>query len=138
MRPSGTAQELAQRRQRAAALFAEDWTNAQIAARLGTTPQSVGRWRRQWEAGGDEALAPKPTPGRPSRLSARQKRGLRQRLLSGARRQGFATDLWTGRRARELIRRCYGVEYHIGYVDRLLTQLGFSPSETRASRRRAR
>ena len=100
MRPSGTAQELAQRRRRAAALFAEGWTNPQIADRLGTTPQSVGRWRRQWEAGGDAAMAPKPTPGRPGRLTARQKRGLRHRLLSGARKQAFATDLWTGRRAR--------------------------------------
>ena len=136
MRPHGTAKELERRRLSAAPLFEQGCSNALIARRLRATPEAVGRWRRRYQRGGAAALRAKPTPGRPPKLNGHQRRGLRQRLLNGARANGFATDLWTLRRVRQLIGRCYGVHYHVGHLGKLLNGLGFSPSETRASRRR--
>jgi len=129
MRPHGSASELERRRLSAVPLFEQGCSDTQIAHRLGVRAPSVGRWRYRYERGGEAALRAKPTPGRPSKLSARQTRGLRQRLMKGARVNGFATDLWTLRRVQQLIRRCYGVEYHVGHLSKLLHQLGFSPSE---------
>ena len=101
-------------------------TNTEIAEMLDTTPQSVGRWRRTYQKQGDAGLAAKPAPGRPPRLSARQKQRLAVRLLKGARANGFATDLWTCPRIVELIARRYGVRYHVDHIPRLMASLGFS------------
>lgn len=126
MRPQGSAQELERRRRRAVELMRQGHSNTQIAERLGTTPQSVGRWRRAHQKRGDAALAAKPAPGRPPRLSPRQKQRLVARLLKGARANGFATDLWTCPRIVELIARRYGVRYHVDHIPRLMASLGFS------------
>jgi transposase len=126
MRPQGSAEELEHRRRRAVELMRQGHSNTQIAERLGTTPQSVGRWRRVHQKRGDTALVAKPAPGRPSRLSPRQKQSLVARLLKGARANGFATDLWTCPRIAELIARRYGVHYHVDHISRLMGSLGFS------------
>jgi len=126
MRPHGSAAELERRRRQAIALADQGCSSPEIAQRLGTTRQSVNAWRRAYAKGGAAALAAEPAPGRPSRLSARQRRGLVTRLLKGARANGFATDLWTCGRITELIDRCYGVQYHPDHMCRLLPGLGFS------------
>ena len=118
-----------QRRRRAVALLLDDHPVAIVAQRVGATPRSVRRWLQMYEDGGDQALSAKSAPGRPSKLSPRQKDGLRRRLLKGAKAQGFTTDLWTLPRVRDLIKRCYGVTYHVDHLGRLLHELNFSPSE---------
>ena len=75
----------------------------------------------------------KPVPGRPPKLSARQRQGLVQCLLKGAVAFGFATDLWTCPRIAQLIEQRYGVHYHVDAIPRLMASLGFSPSEARAA-----
>jgi len=138
MRPHGSPKELERRRYKAVTLLRDGHSVNHVARRVAATPKSVRQWWREYTYNGAEGLKAKPARGRPSKLTVRQKRGLRQRLMRGARSQGFATDLWTGRRVQQLIDRCYGVEYHHCHVDWMLQQLGFSPSKARASRRRAR
>jgi transposase len=58
-------------------------------------------------------------------------------LLKGATALGFGTDLWTCPRIARLIQERYGVHYHVDAIPRLMAGLGFSPSETRVSSRRA-
>ena len=135
MRPHGCAKELERRRLSATPLFEQGCSDLEIATRLGTTPQSVGRWRRRYRRGGEAALQARPTPGRPQKLTGQQRHGLRRRLMAGALKQGFGTELWTAPRVQRLIDQCYGVHYHVAHVPKLLTWLGFSPSEARASRR---
>jgi putative transposase len=69
----------------------------------------------------------KPTPGRPSKLTARHKRRLEALLLKGAQAAGFDTELWTCPRVAELVQRRFGVDYHVDHVGRLLHELGWSP-----------
>lgn len=137
MRPYGSAKALERRRFAAGSLFDQGWSNGRIALRLGATPQAVGRWRSRYKRGGEAALRALPTPGRPAKLTGRQKQGLRRRLLAGALKQGFHTDLWTAPRVQRLIEECYEVHYHVDHVPKLLASIGFSPSEARASRHRA-
>ena len=137
MRPHGTPEQLEQRRRKAVALREQGVGPSQIARRLNTTPQSVCQWVREHRRGGDEALAAKPASGRPSKLSARQRRGLVSCLLKGATAFGFGTDLWTGPRIARLIEQRYQVSYHVDAIPRLMPSLDFSPSEARTPRRRA-
>lgn len=126
MRPKGTAAELERRRRRAIALLEEGKTQAAVAEALGTSEASVSRWREAYEQGGQTALAAKPHPGKPSRLTASQRRRLASLLLQGARKHGYSTELWTLGRVAELIAVKFGVEYHPGHVWYVLRGMGWS------------
>jgi transposase len=126
MRPPGSSESLESRRHQAVELDKQGLSQGEIAQRLKTTPQSVGRWLRAYRRGGAARLAAKPTPGRPPRLNALQRRRLRSRLIRGALANGYETDLWTCPRIVELIQRCYGVAYHVDHIPRLMARMGFS------------
>lgn len=137
MRPHGTQKTLEQRRQKAVELMQQGYDDVSIAQRLNTTRQSVWRWRKAYKRRGEKALAHKLVPGRPARLSHQQKRGLIARLVKGPLAHGFATDLWTCPRIAQVIEECYGVQYHVDHIPRLLANLGFScqKPERRATER---
>jgi len=84
------------------------------------------RWRDAMDSGGTEALRAKPAPGRPPKLTAKQKAKLVELLGQGAMAHGYRTDLWTTQRISALIERRLGVKYHRNHVGKLLRQLGWS------------
>jgi transposase len=129
MRTKGTAAELEIRRRIAARLFTEDVTLADIARCVDASVSSVRRWKKAWKTGGEAALAAKPHPGPPSRLSVDQQEQLCDLLVAGARVAGYDTDLWTCRRVAALIQGRFGISYHFNHVGRLLHALGFSPQQ---------
>jgi transposase len=135
MRPKGSASELEARRRRAAALLAEGLGLREVARQVGSSPSSVKRWKEMKQAGGSAALAAKPHPGRPPRLSAKQKEKLEGLLLKGVTAHGYSGELWTLPRVAELIERRFGVRYHPAHVWKLLHSLGWS---ARKPQRRAR
>ena len=125
MRPPGSAKALERRRRRAVSLLDEGYTQAEVARSVKASESSVHRWRRM--ARRKDGLAAKPPSGRKRRLTAAQHRRLERMLGKGARAHGWANDLWTAPRVTELIRREFGVEYHVDHVYRLLVQqLGWS------------
>jgi len=129
MRPSGTPRELEQRRLRAVRLLAEGFAPVEVARQIGVDRRSVRRWKAAARRGGEAAVAAKPAPGRPRRLTARHLARLRRMLMKGALAAGLPTDLWTCPRVSWLIQRQYGVHYHPAHVSRLLHGLGFSPQK---------
>jgi transposase len=133
MRPHGSSVQLEQRRLQAVALREQGVRPTQIARRMGTTLRSVERWLQAHRRRGAKALKAKPVPGRPPKLSARQRQGLVRCLVRGAVACGFPSDLWTSRRIAELIRRRYQVSFHVDSIPRVMTGLGFSPSEATVS-----
>jgi transposase len=126
MRPHGTSEELEARRRRAVELLQQDKTLSEVARLVGASVSSVSRWRDAVAANGQQALAAKPVPGRPTRLSKAQRQRLLKALARGSRHWGFATDLWTCARVGQVIRRLFDVEYHVDYVGTLLHKLGWS------------
>jgi len=126
MRTHGSAEELERRRRKAVALLSQGLSVAEVAKRVGAAERSVRHWRRTAEEFGEAALAATPHPGKSSKLSARQREGLRKRLLTGARSEGFDSDLWTCPRVKEVIRRRYGVDYHVDALPYVLKSLGFT------------
>lgn len=129
MRPSGSPQELEQRRLHALRLLGEGLSPVEVARQVGVDRRSVRRWKAAARSGGRRALAAKPASGRPRRLAARDLSRLRRMLLKGAQSAGLATDLWTCPRVGWLIQREFGVRYHPAHVSRLLHGLGFSPQK---------
>jgi len=120
MRPHGSPAELEARRRRAVALLAEGLGVREVARQIRCSPASVSRWQAEVQAGGPAALRAKPTPGRPPRLSTRQKPRLLRLLLKGATAHGYSTDLWTLPRVAEVIARTFGVTYHPAHVWKIL------------------
>src|SRR5436305_1294851 len=129
MRPSGTPEALEARRLIAARLFAQGKSLTEVAATVGCSKSSANRWKQAWKEGGVEALRPKPNPGPKPRLNAQQQRRLLSALKQGTARWGYALDGWTGPLVRDLIRRLFGVQYHVDYVGTLLHKLGWSPQK---------
>jgi transposase len=114
------------RRMQARALLDEGVTQAEVARQLKTSRQSVSRWARQPR----RELAKVRRQGRKSRLSETQSRQLRAALLAGPQPAGFATELWTVPRVRQLMVQRFGLRFSTVHVWRLLGQLGFSPQRT--------
>jgi len=126
MRPKGTAAELEQRRHLAVSLLEQGMKPAQVAKSVGTSRASVTRWRQAHQEGGREAVAAKPHPGKPLRLTVAQRRRLAKLLLQGARKHGYSTELWTLARVAEVIAVNFGVEYHPGHVWYVLRSMRWS------------
>jgi transposase len=126
MRPHGSPKVLEERRRRAVALLKQNLSLHEIARRIGCHPSSVLRWRNALNSSGADALKAKPAPGRPPKLTAKQKARLVKLLAQGAMAHGYRTDLWTTQRIATLIQRRLGVRYHRNHVGKLLHQLGWS------------
>ena len=124
MRPLGTSEQLAARRERALALLDAGQSPAQVAAAVGATAQSVRRWKRESQRPTREAK--RRRLGRPSRLSAAQLRALEQALKRGAYTYGYAEDYWTLDRMAHLIWDLFGLRYQPSGVWYVLQRLGWS------------
>ena len=127
MRRKGSAKELERRRYRAIELLEDGYDAGEVARRVGVDRRSVRRWKAAHRDGGAQALAARPASGRPPKLTPTQKEKLEALLLAGPEAAGFATDLWTCPRVRDLIRERFGVRYHVDHIGRLLRSLGWSP-----------
>ncbi len=120
MRPRGSPDKLEGRRRRAVELLKKGETYRTVAHVSGASLSSVVRWFQAFRRRGAKGLKSRPTPGRPCRLSIRQKKHLEKLLLQGAQAAGNSTDLWTLRRISELIRKEFGVKYSTSAIWRLL------------------
>lgn len=126
MRPQGTAQQLEKRRRRAIQLLRAGKSLSAAARAVSASVSSVHRWYQTYQAKGLEGLRPRPTPGRPPKLSLAQRHRLAGLLERGPPTFGYTTDLWTLKRVAKVIEREFGVRYHPGHVWRVLLSLRWS------------
>ena len=126
MRPRGSADLIADRRRRALALVDDGLSLNEVARRIGCQASSVMRWRDSRRRHGAAVFSVRFSPGRPPKLSAKQRGQLGKLLLKGAMANGFRTELWTTARVAQVIRQRFGVNYHRDHVGRLLAKMGWS------------
>jgi transposase len=95
-RPSPVEQRAAReaRRLRAAELFVQGKTRAEVARELGVSRQSAHVWYDRFINGGVEALRSRGPTGPDPKLSDAELAHVEQALLKGAMANGFDTDLW--------------------------------------------
>lgn len=126
MRPHGSPADLEARRRRAVALLGKGLGVREVARQIRCSPTSVSRWQAEVRTRGPDGLRPKPAPGRPPRITPRQRATLLNLLLKGAIAHGFSTDLWTLPRVAEVVARTFGVRYHPAHVWKILHGAGWS------------
>jgi transposase len=115
------------RRERAAELFAQGRSQAEVARQLDVSPQSASRWHAGWQAAGTAALQSRGPTGRRPKVADDQLEAIEQALLEGALAHGFATDVWTLDRIAVVIQGLTGVALSNPSVWRLLRgRLGWS------------
>jgi len=124
MRPLGTSEQLLRRHEQALDLLERGQRVIEVAQRMGTTPQSVCRWRR--EAQQPQRKKRPGRHGRPSHLSASQLRRLLAALKRGAYAYGYTEDYWTLERIGHLIWELFQVRYASSSVWYLMQRLGWS------------
>lgn len=129
MRPKGSAAALEARRRLAVDLLQEGKTTAEVAEIVQAPSSSVRRWRAAWKRSGEAALAAKPHPGAPRKLTASQEQKLLRILLRGAAAAGFDTELWTCRRVAQVVEKHFDVTYHPDHLGRILHRLGWTPQK---------
>lgn len=122
----GSASSLEKRRRRAVELSKAGKGIREIARKVRASPGAVHRWLQDWKKHGDSGLSAKPAPGRPKKLSGKQRKKLQKLLLAGAMACGFPNELWTLERIASVIRREFGVRYHPCHVWRVLQSCGWS------------
>ena len=127
MRPVGNGKQLERRRQRAITLLKEGRAPVEVARLVGVDRRSVRRWHAAYRRQGADGVAARPVPGRPWKLTAQQREQLEVMLVRGAGASGFESDLWTCPRVAQVIRRRFGIGYHVDHIGRLLRSLGWTP-----------
>ena len=129
MRPRGSAAVLEARRRQALGFLSEGHSLNAVARWLRCAASSVMRWRDAVRRRGERAFQVGASPGRPPKLTQRQRQRLVRLLLQGSRAHGYRTDVWTTARVAEVIERHFGVRYHPDHVGRLLHALHWTPQK---------
>lgn len=126
MRPIGTAQQLATRRERVLRLLQRGHAPAKLAEVIGVTLRSIQRWQR--EAHHPQAKRPdsRRPACRPCCVTAQQIERLRKTLLKNARTSGYAEEYWTLARIADLIWKLFKVRYTPSGVWHLLRRMRWS------------
>jgi transposase len=114
---------LRQRRLAASKLLEDGIAQAEVARRLKVSRQSVSRWAETPA----KQLGMVRRFGRKSTIDEALLERLRGCLVAGAKRQGYAADLWTLPRVRTLIVKLGGPCFSTVHVWRILGRMGFSP-----------
>jgi transposase len=106
-------------------LLKEGRRQTEVGEIVGSSQSSVSRWAKLIEL--KAGLASKPHPGRKRRLSEGEHRQLESALTKGATSHGWTNDLWTCPRVKQLIRKMFGIDYHVDHVRKILVdQLGWT------------
>ena len=127
MRPVGNRKQLERRRKRALTVLEEGRAPVEVARLVGVDRRSLRRWNAAYRRQGAGGLAARPVPGRPWKLTARQREQLEVMLVLGAGASGCENDRWTCPRVAQVIRRRFGIGYHVDHLGRLLRALGWTP-----------
>jgi transposase len=122
-----TREQMEQRRRMAAEDLLAGMKQADVARKYGVNRSNVSRWTKTLREKGNEGLRMRKAKGSKSKLSLNQKKMLVEILVSGAKKYGYKTDLWTSKRVCKVIEKEFEVEYHFKHIPKLLRALDFRP-----------
>lgn len=126
MRPPGKPKTLERRRRRALELLESGQSYRAVAATVHSSLSSVVRWQQAYRAKGLDGLRSTPTPGRPGKLSTKEKERFVAILLRGPLSYGYTTNLWTLQRISDVIDKEFDVRYTLPNCWKLMRALGWS------------
>ncbi|CAE6946011.1 hypothetical protein R69608_05524 [Paraburkholderia nemoris] len=95
-----------------------------VAEHLGTTVQTVTKYKEILDSGGVDMLKSLSVGGRKSVLDATARQWIADTVRQSPRLHGFETDRWSNSKLRDVIERKFGVRYSHVYVRQLTIDLG--------------
>lgn len=107
-------------------MLAEGIPIEKVAEFWGITERTLYNWRNDFLSRGMRSLIVKRKKGCKPRLTETEKKELKQIVLDGPEKEGFARGTWTSSMICNLIEKIYGVSYNHRYVCDLLKQMGLS------------
>jgi transposase len=119
-----TRDEMESRRLLAAQELQRGLSQSQVARKFGVSRTTASRWCRALNGKGVDGLKKRRAPGRPSRLTTEQLRGVAEVYHTGPRAAGFDADMWTTARFADAIFTRFGVRYDPDHVGRIMHRLG--------------
>jgi len=114
------------RRVKAAKLFEQGQTRADVARELNVTWRAAHDWFTAWKAEGIEGLEPKANPGPAPKFSDQEAQQIIDELRRGSVAHGYKNELWTLRRIGRLVHDLTGKKASLSEVWRLLHRMGWS------------
>ena len=106
-------------------------TPSEVMRVLGFARTVVYSWLAKYRAGGVDALRALPIPGRPPKLTERQRAWVYRTVTENNPPQlNFEFALWTRAMVRDLIQRRYGVTLSLASVSRLLRSMELTPQRS--------
>lgn len=111
---------------RAAQMFADGSSAAQVAAELRVSERSAYKWRRAWQGDGSAGLVSKGHSGARCVLDDAQVTQLGRLLDEGPAAFGYDDQRWTLLRVAAVIEARFGYRYTERGVSYLLERMGFS------------
>jgi transposase len=97
-----------------------------IASILKMSTQTVRQVFYRYLSEGIKGLYSKRSPGRPSKLTKKQRKQLSEWIKSGPEKMGFVGACWRTPMIQHLIQEKFGIYYNAHYLSELLKNLGFS------------
>ena len=106
-------------------LVAHGMSCPDVAALLGDAPRTVQNWVHRFEADGLQGLSDHDRPGRPTRLSARQKAQVARVLRQEPAAVGLAGASWDGKTVATYLEDHFDIALGVRQCQRLFRTLGF-------------
>jgi transposase len=95
-----------------------------VAKLVGTTTQTVSKYKKILDSGGLDALKHLSVGGRKSALDAEARQWIADTVRQSPRAHGFDTERWSNPKLLDAIERKFGVRYSDVYVRQLTIDLG--------------
>ena len=112
-------------------LLADGRATPDIATRLGISSETIYAWRGAFLVHRWASLVRRPSPGRPSKLTATQRAQLKALIIAGPEAAGYDAGCWNSALIQDLIYREFGRLYNVHYISELVRNLGFSYQKAR-------
>jgi len=106
-------------------------TVAQVAHTLQVSTEAVRSWLKGFLLRGVKALLPKPSKGRPPKLTEGQREELCDIIDQGPEKAGFTGGCWRSPMLVHLLQNRFRVSYSVKYLPQLLQRLGFTFQKAR-------
>jgi transposase len=103
----------------------------EVATLLAVGTSTVYGWLKDFAVHSFASLRYQRSPGRPPKLTPKQKQRLVELLDGGPEAAGYATGCWNAALVQSLIEREFGKFYNLHYISELLANLGFSYQKAR-------
>jgi transposase len=113
------------RRAHALLLLTQDHSVVAVARLFATAPHRVRAWRARFLAGGRQALADEPRPGRPPKLDAAAMAFLSEALEAGPHTYGLPVTIWSIRDLRDVLTHRLGVRVCTATMHGAVQRLGY-------------